>query len=90
MYAQFRQGAAEVGGFHRGLDVLGLAGKLEHAVAVAVEGDGQAPALNQALHQDEVASGVLHGTDTALTTMPMASSTASSRVKYGPCSPSQG
>ena len=49
--------------FHRRVDVPGLAGKLEHAVAVAVESDGDAPALNQAPHQHEVASRVLLGTE---------------------------
>ena len=61
--AQFHQGTAEVGSFHRRLDVPGLAGELEHAVAVAVQGGGYAPALDQSLHQDEVAPGVLLGTE---------------------------
>ena len=38
--AQFGDGFAEVRSLHRRLDVPGLAGKLEHAVAVAVECDG--------------------------------------------------
>ena len=42
---------------------LGLPEKLEHAVAVSVEGDGAAPAFDQALHQGEVAAGVLLGTE---------------------------
>ena len=61
--AQFGDGFAEVGGLHRGLDVLGSAGKLEHAVSVAVECDGPPPAFDQPLHQGEVAAGVLLGTD---------------------------
>ena len=60
--AQFLHGPAEVGGLHRRLDVPGLARKLAHAVAVAVKGNGPAPAFDQALHQGEVAAGVLLGT----------------------------
>ena len=61
--AQFRHGLAEVGGLHRRLDVSWLAGKLEHAVAVAVERDGPAPVFDQTLHQGEVAAGVLLETE---------------------------
>ena len=41
----------------------GFAGKLEHAVAVAVQGGGYAPALDQSLHQGEVTAGVFLGTE---------------------------
>ena len=79
--AQLLHGSAEVSGLHRRLDVPGLAGKLEHAVSVAVKGDGPAPAFDQALYQGEVAAGVSSsGLNTALTTALVASSTARSRV----------
>ena len=61
--AQLHQGTTEVGGFHRRLDVPRFAGEFEHAVAVAVQGDGQAPALDQSPHQGEVSPGVLLGTE---------------------------
>ena len=43
-------------------DVFGLCGELEHAVAIPIPGKGGASALDQSLHQDEVATGVLLGT----------------------------
>ena len=54
---------AEAGGLHRWLDLSGLAGNLEHAVAVAVEHDGPTPASDQSPHQGEVAVGVLLRTE---------------------------
>ena len=42
--------------------MFGLSGELEHAVAIPIPGKGDASALNQSLHQDEVAAGVLLGT----------------------------
>ena len=60
--AQFGNGFTEMSGLHRRLDVPGVAGKLEHAVAVSVKADGLAAALDRALYQDEVAAGVRLGT----------------------------
>ena len=45
--------------FTGGSDVAGFSGKPEDAVAISVEGNGDAPALDQLLHQVEVAPGVL-------------------------------
>ena len=67
---------------------LGLPENLNTAVAIAVESAGPAPAFDQALHQDEVVAGVLSGQNTALATALVASSTAKSRVNWGPSSPS--
>ena len=61
--AQFLHGPAEVSSLHRTLDVPGIAGKLEGAMAVSVKGDGAAPALDQALHQGEIAAVILLGTE---------------------------
>ena len=61
--AQFGNGLAEGGGLHRWLDMPGPAGKLEHAVAVAVDGNRPAKACDQSLHQGEIAAGVLLGAE---------------------------
>ena len=56
---QFLQATGELGGFRRRLRLAGVV--LEDGMAIAVQRQGDAPALDQALHQDKVASGVLTG-----------------------------
>ena len=78
--SQFLQCSGELGGVRRRLRLAGVV--LEDGVAIAVERQGNAPALDQALQQHEVASGVLTGAKHgALTTPPVASSMASSSTK---------
>ena len=84
---QFLQASGELSSIRRGLRLAGVV--LEYRVAVAVQRQRNAPALDQALQQREVASGILLMQNPALTTALLASSTASSRANLGPRSSNQ-
>ena len=59
--AQFLYGAAEVGGFHRWLDMAGFSAELEDTVAITIEGQGDPVAADDPFHQQEIAPGVFLG-----------------------------
>ena len=84
---QFLQGSCELGGFRRGLRLAGVV--LEYRVAVAVQRQWNAPALDQALHSVKYPAVFSLMQNTALTTALVASSTASSRANLGPRSSNQ-
>ena len=82
--AQFCHRPSELGGRPSGL-VFRLV--LEDGVAVGIEGEGNAAAPEQVLHQQEVVVAVFMIAKQASTTEPVASSTASSNVNGGLRSP---
>ena len=64
--AQFPHGPGELGWAHRLGDMPGLAVELEDPVAITVESQGDAVAPDYPIHQQEVAPGVLLGSEESI------------------------